>query len=75
MPVISVQSEDLVRPVGGGSRFRFLDWAWALDFQISIRPDLHPAGRSTGTILSCDKIELCLILCLRMLVLECTLVP
>jgi hypothetical protein len=61
MPVVSMQSEDLVRPVGGGSEFQFLDWARVLDFQISICPDPCPAGRSTGTILSRYKIELCLI--------------
>jgi hypothetical protein len=56
IPVISVRSEDPVRPVGGDSDFRFLDQAWALDFQISIHPDPRPVRRSAGTILSRDKI-------------------
>jgi hypothetical protein len=61
MPVISVRSEDPVRPAGGGSEFSSLDQARALDFQISARPDPRPAGCSAGTILSQDKICPCFI--------------
>jgi hypothetical protein len=55
-----MRSEDPVQPAGDGSEFRFHEQARALDFQISVRPDPRPAGRSTGTILSCDKILPCL---------------
>jgi hypothetical protein len=61
MPVVSVLSKDPVRPAGGGSEFQSHEQARALDFQISVRPNQRPAGRSAGTILSRDKIVLCLI--------------